>query len=227
MQGNEDLAQDFVKFAVQAGVLRFGEFKTKAGRLSPYFFNSALFDDGQKLLRLAEFYARRLVASRLEFDMLFGPAYKGITLAAATAVELARLGRNVPFAYNRKEAKAHGEGGTLVGAPLAGRVVIIDDVITDGASKRESVELIRGAGAEPAAVLIALDRMERVGSDDELSANSAVEDFTRAHQLPVFAIATLTNLLHYLDSGADAALSQHRAAVDAYRQRYGVGLKDD
>src|SRR6476469_7570812 len=138
-----DLAQRFVTFAEEAGVLRFGEFKTKAGRLSPYFFNSALFDDGAKLMRLAEFYARRLLASGVGFDMLFGPAYKGITLAAATAVELARLGRNVPFAYNRKEAKAHGEGGTLVGAPVRGRVLVIDDVITDGGSKREAAELIR------------------------------------------------------------------------------------
>ena len=195
-----------MKFAVEAGVLRFGQFRTKAGRLSPYFFNSALFDDGAKLMRLAEFYARRLLASGVAFDMLFGPAYKGITLASATAVELARLGRNVPFAYNRKEAKSHGEGGTLVGAPLAGRVVVIDDVITDGASKRESVELIRGASAEPAAVLIALDRMERGGTDDNLSAHSAVEDFTREHGLPVLAIATLADLLQYLDSDADPAL---------------------
>lgn len=217
-----DLAQRFVAFAVEAGVLRFGEFRTKAGRLSPYFFNSALFDDGAKLMRLAEFYAGRLLASGNDFDMLFGPAYKGITLAAATAVELARLGRNVPFAYNRKEAKAHGEGGTLVGAPLAGRVVIIDDVITDGASKRESVELIRAAGATPAAVLIALDRMERGGDDERLSACSAVEDFTREHAVPVFAIATLSDLLQYLDSAADPALAAHRRAVIAYRQRYGV-----
>ncbi len=219
---HRDLAQDFVKFAVEADVLRFGQFKTKAGRMSPYFFNSALFDDGAKLMRLGEFYARRLLASGVAFDMLFGPAYKGITLAAATAVELARLGRNVAFAYNRKEAKSHGEGGTLVGAPLAGRVVVIDDVITDGASKRESVELIRGASAEPAAVLIALDRMERGGSDDNLSPRSAVEDFTREHGLPVLAIATLADLLQYLDSGADPALAQHRGAVAAYRQRYGV-----
>ncbi|MDQ6680858.1 MAG: orotate phosphoribosyltransferase, partial [Pseudomonadota bacterium] len=210
-------------FAVEAGVLRFGEFTTKAGRNSPYFFNSALFDDGAKLMRLAEFYARRLIASGLGFDMLFGPAYKGITLAAATAVELSRLGKNVPFAYNRKEAKAHGEGGTLVGAKLAGRVVVVDDVITDGASKRESVELIRGAQAQPAAVLIALDRMERGGNDDKLSAYSAVEDFTRSHGLPVYAIATLADLLQYLDSGADPALARHRPAVVAYRQRYGVG----
>ena len=216
------LAQDFVKFAVESGVLRFGEFRTKAGRLSPYFFNSALFDDGAKLARLAEFYARRLIASELRFDMLFGPAYKGITLAAATAVELARLGRNVAFAYNRKEAKAHGEGGMLVGAALRGRVVIVDDVITDGVSKRESVEMIRAGGAEPAAVLIALDRMERGGSDDNLSARSAVEDFEHDYGLPVVAIATLADLLAYLETNADPALSSHHARVTAYRERYGV-----
>ena len=218
----QDLAQRFVKFAVEAGVLRFGEFRTKAGRLSPYFFNSALFDDGAKLMRLAEFYARRLLLSELAFDMLYGPAYKGITLASATAIELARLGRNVPFAHNRKEAKAHGEGGLLVGAPLAGRVVIVDDVITDGASKRESVDIIRAAGAQPAAVLIALDRMERTGNEDNLSINSAVEEFTRDQGLPVHSIASVSDLLQYLDSGADPALSMHRGAVVAYRQRYGV-----
>jgi orotate phosphoribosyltransferase len=220
--GDQALAQDFVKFAVEAGVLGFGEFRTKAGRLSPYFFNSALFDDGAKLMRLAEFYARRLLASGVEFDMLFGPAYKGITLAAATAVELSRLGRNVPFAYNRKEAKTHGEGGTVVGAPLAGRVVVIDDVITDGASKRESVELIRQAGAAPAAVLIALDRMERGGNDAQLSDTSAVEEFERIHGLPVLSIATLADLLQYLDGARDPLLSAHRDAVAAYRARYGV-----
>ena len=219
---DDALAQDFVKFAVESGVLRFGEFKTKAGRLSPYFFNSALFDDGAKLARLAEFYARRLLACGVRFDMLFGPAYKGITLASATAVALANLDRNVPFAFNRKEAKAHGEGGMLVGAALRGRVVIIDDVITDGASKRESVELIRAAGAEPAAVLIALDRMERGGSDANLSAGSAVEDFEAAYGLPVIAVATLNDLLRYLQSNADAQLGAHLAAVKAYRERYGV-----
>jgi orotate phosphoribosyltransferase len=216
------LAQDFVKFAVEAGVLRFGEFKTKAGRLSPYFFNSALFDDGAKLARLAEFYARRLLASGCAFDMLFGPAYKGITLAAATAMALAQLGHNVPFAFNRKEAKAHGEGGMLVGAALRGRAVIVDDVITDGASKRESVDMIRAAGGEPAAVLIALDRMERGGPDDNLSAHSAVEDFERDYGLPVISIATLTDLLQYLQSNADATLSAHFGRVAAYRERYGV-----
>jgi orotate phosphoribosyltransferase len=216
------LAQDFVKFAVEAGVLRFGEFRTKAGRLSPYFFNSALFDDGAKLARLAEFYARRLLASGCAFDMLFGPAYKGITLAAATAVALAGLGRNVPFAFNRKEAKAHGEGGTLVGAKVAGRVVIVDDVITDGASKRESVELLRAAGGAPAAVLIALDRMERGGTDAQLSERSAVEDFEREYGLPVISIATVQDLLQYLRSNADPALGAHFARVAAYRERYGV-----
>ena len=216
------LAQDFVKFAVEAGVLRFGEFKTKAGRLSPYFFNSALFDDGAKLARLAEFYARRLLAAGTAFDMLFGPAYKGITLAAATAMALVPLGRNVPFAFNRKEAKTHGEGGTLVGAPVRGRVVVIDDVITDGASKRESVELLRSAGGEPAAVLIALDRMERGGSDDNLSAHSAVEDFEREYGLPVIAIATLADLLQYLQTTAASSLQAHFASVAAYRERYGV-----
>ena len=218
----DSLAQDFVKFAVGAGVLRFGEFKTKAGRLSPYFFNSGLFDDGAKLGRLGEFYARRLLASGVAFDMLFGPAYKGITLAAASAVELARLGRVVPFAHNRKEAKDHGEGGLLVGAPLKGRVVIIDDVITDGASKRESVEMIRAAGAEPVAVLIAMDRMERVGSDDNLSAHSAVESFEREYGLPVLSIATLADLLQYLQSGDDPAFGAHLARVAAYRERYGA-----
>ena len=219
---HDALAQDFVKFAVESGVLRFGEFKTKAGRLSPYFFNSALFDDGAKLARLAEFYARRLLASGCEFDMLFGPAYKGITLAAASAVALAGLGRNVPFAFNRKEAKAHGEGGTLVGAPVAGRVVIVDDVITDGASKRESVEMLRTAGGQATAVLIALDRMERGGTDDNLSAHSAVEDFERDYGLPVISIATLADLLQYLQTNADPALKAHFARVVAYRERYGV-----
>jgi orotate phosphoribosyltransferase len=216
------LAEEFVRFAVEVGALRFGEFRTKAGRLSPYFFNSALFDDGAKLARLAEFYARRLLSSGCEFDMLFGPAYKGITLAAASAVALAGLGRNVPFAFNRKEAKAHGEGGTLVGAAVRGRVVIVDDVITDGASKREAVETLRAAGGKPVAVLIALDRMERGGSDASLSPHSAVEDFEREFGLPVIAVATLADLLRYLESNADPTLAEHVPRVAAYRERYGV-----
>jgi orotate phosphoribosyltransferase len=216
------VAREFVRFAVDSGALRFGEFRTKAGRLSPYFFNAGLFDDGAKLMRLAQFYARRLVASGLGFDMLFGPAYKGITLASAVAIEFGLRGRAVSFAYNRKEAKDHGEGGILVGAPLRGRVVIVDDVITDGASKRESVELLRREGAAPVAVLIALDRMERGGIGDNLSAQSAVMDFERDHGMPVLAIATLADLLDFLNSDADSPFAAHADAVARYRQRYGI-----
>ncbi|MFM8899025.1 MAG: orotate phosphoribosyltransferase [Burkholderiales bacterium] len=212
------LAQDFVAFSVHSGVLRFGEFKTKAGRLSPYFFNAGGFDDGAKLGRLAEFYARRLLACGLQFDMLFGPAYKGITLAAGVAIELARLGRNVPFAYNRKEAKDHGEGGSLVGAPVQGRVLIIDDVISAGTSVRESVALIQAAGAKPCGVAIALDRQEKAG-DSELSATQFVQ--TQLN-LPVVAIATLVDLMQYLRVEKDPQLAAHLSAVAAYRDRYGV-----
>ena len=218
----DPLAQDFVQFAVEAGVLRFGEFKTKAGRLSPYFFNAGGFDDGAKLGRLAEFYARRLVDSGLQFDMLFGPAYKGITLAAAVAIELARLGRNVPFAFNRKEAKDHGEGGTLVGAPVRGRVLIIDDVISAGTSVRESIAMISAAGATPCGVAIALDRQEKGsegGVDSPLSAVQVVRDQLK---LDVAAIATLHDLLQYLQSTGAAELAQHLPRVAAYRDRYGV-----
>jgi len=219
---SDTLAQDFVAFAVDAGVLRFGEFKTKAGRLSPYFFNAGLFDDGAKLGRLAEFYARRLIASGLEFDLLFGPAYKGITLAAAVSVELARLGHNVPYAYNRKEAKDHGEGGTLVGAPMRGRVLIIDDVISAGTSVRESIALIRAAGATPCGVTIALDRQEKASENGVDAPHSAVQFVQRNLGLPVVAIATLTDLLHYLGATGDERLAPHLPAVQAYRDRYGV-----
>jgi orotate phosphoribosyltransferase len=218
----DELAQAFVQFAVQSGVLRFGEFKTKAGRLSPYFFNAGGFDDGAKLGRVAEFYARRLLASGLEFDMLFGPAYKGITLAAAMAIELARLGRNVPFAYNRKEAKDHGEGGTLVGAPLAGRVVIVDDVISAGTSVRESIAMIKGAGARPVGVAIALDRQEKGAENGVEQSQSAVQYITSQLDLRVVSIATLADLLQYLHASNDAALAGFRQAVSAYRDRYGV-----
>ena len=216
------LAQEFVEFARSAGVLRLGAFKTKAGRLSPYFFDAGRFDDGVKLGRLAEFYARRLLTSELPFDMLFGPAYKGITLAAAVAIELARRGRNVPFAYNRKEAKDHGEGGTLVGAKLAGCVLIIDDVMSAGTSVRESVSMITAAGGVPSAVLIALDRQERSAEDGANPALSAVQFVTQTLGLPVAAVATLADLLHYLESSADPALAEHLAPVAAYRQRFGV-----
>ena len=218
----DPLAQDFVTFAVGAGVLRFGEFRTKAGRLSPYFFNAGAFDDGAKLGRLAEFYARRLLASAAPFDMLFGPAYKGITLAAAVAIELARLGRNVSYAYNRKEAKDHGEGGTLVGAKLAGRVLIVDDVISAGTSVRESIALIQAAGATPCGVAIALDRQERAADAQGERTGSAVQYVQQELGLKVTAIATLSDLLQYLRSNADPTLSAHFASVSAYRERYGV-----
>ena len=216
------LAQDFVRFAVEAGVLRFGEFKTKAGRLSPYFFNAGLFDDGDKLGRLAEFYAKALLASGIEFDMVFGPAYKGIPLAATVAVELARQGRNVPFAYNRKEAKDHGEGGTLVGAPLKGRVLIIDDVMSAGTAARESIAIIRAAGAVPHAVAIALDRQEKATENGQDGEHSAVQ-YVRQHLgMQVCAIATLADLLLYLSQKEGTEMSAHHERVLAYRQRYGV-----
>jgi orotate phosphoribosyltransferase len=218
----DDLAQDFVRFAVESGVLRFGEFKTKAGRLSPYFFNAGLFDDGGKLGRLAEFYAKALLASGIEFDMVFGPAYKGIPLAATVAVELARRGRNVPFAYNRKEAKDHGEGGTLVGAPLQGRVLIIDDVMSAGTAARESIALIRAAGATPHAVAIALDRQEKATENGQDVEHSAVQYVRHQLGLQVCTIATLADLLLYLSLSGGADMAAHRDRVLAYRQRYGV-----
>ena len=223
-----DDRQDFIRFALGAGVLRFGSFRTKAGRDSPYFFNAGLFDDGARLGALAEFYAKRLLRAERDgecaFDMLFGPAYKGITLASATAVALARAGRNMPFAFNRKEAKDHGEGGTLVGAPLAGRVVIVDDVISAGTSVRESVELIRGQGATPCAVLIALDRQERGGTADAPTATSATQEVARLYGIPVLSIASLEDLLGFLDAGGAQAAphAAHREAIAAYRTRYGV-----
>ena len=215
-------AQDFVQFAVDAGVLRLGEFKTKAGRLSPYFFNAGLFDDGAKLGRLAGFYARSLIDSGLQFDMIFGPAYKGIPLAAAVAVELARQGLNLPYAYNRKEAKDHGEGGTLVGAPVRGRVLIIDDVISAGTSVRESIAMIRAAGATPVAVAIALDRQEKASENGIDMAWSAVQYVRDQLQLDVVAIAALEDLLQYLQSTRAPDLALHLGRVRAYRDRYGV-----
>jgi orotate phosphoribosyltransferase len=210
-----ELSREFIAFACELGVLRFGEFKTKAGRLSPYFFNAGLFNDGASLLRLSSFYARRIIAAGVPFDVLFGPAYKGIPLAAGAAMTLAGLGHNTPYAYNRKEAKDHGEGGTLVGAPLKGRVLIIDDVISAGTSVRESVDLIRDAGAEPAAVLIALDRQERGLGD-----LSAVQEVERNYGIPVISVASLTDLIEYLSGHPE--LESKLAAVSEYRQRYGI-----
>ncbi len=222
MMQDPTLAHEFVQFAVEAGVLRFGEFRTKAGRLSPYFFNAGLFDNGLKLGRLAGFYARRLLQDEVAFDALFGPAYKGIPLAAAVAVELARQGRNVPFAYNRKEAKDHGEGGVLVGAPLVGRVVIVDDVISAGTSVRESISLIQATGAQAAGVVIALDRQERAAEGGVDLPHSAVQYVSAQWGLSVVAIATLQDLLSFLRSSPESALAAHAAPVAAYRERYGV-----
>jgi orotate phosphoribosyltransferase len=207
--------REFIEFAIRAGVLRFGDFTTKAGRLSPYFFNAGLFDDGAKLAELSRYYAQAALASGIAFDMLFGPAYKGIALAATTAVALAQSGHNVPFSYNRKEAKDHGEGGMLIGAPLKGRALIIDDVISAGTSVRQSVEIIREAGATPAGVLIAIDRQER--GKGELSAS---QEARLTFGMPVSAIATLDDVLATLQARGDAR--DHVEKILAYRQRYGA-----
>lgn len=215
---NVDSSQEFIAFACAKGVLRFGEFKTKAGRLSPYFFNAGLFNDGASLTKLADFYAQSILASGIAFDMLFGPAYKGIPLVAAISMALAAEkngGRNFPFAFNRKEAKDHGEGGSLIGAPLAGRVLIVDDVISAGTSVRESVDIIRAGGAVPAGVAIAIDRQER--GTGELS---AVQEVERSLGMPVIAVARLTDVIAYL--AGQPALEQNLAAVRRYRETYGV-----
>ena len=206
---------DFVEFALASQVLCFGEFTTKAGRLSPYFFNAGLFNDGAKLKRLGEFYAQAILASGLAFDMLFGPAYKGIPLAAATAIGLAGAGHNVPFAFNRKEAKDHGEGGTVVGAKLAGRVLIVDDVISAGTSVREALDLISAHGATPAGVVIALDRMER-----GQGSKSAVQEVRDAFGLPVVPVVCLDDLVEFLRS--DGRYAHELAAVQDYRAQYGA-----
>ena len=221
------LAQEFVQFSVDAGVLKFGEFKTKAGRMSPYFFNAGLFDDGAKLGKLAQFYAKALMASGIEFDMIFGPAYKGIPLGAAVSIELAHLGKIVPFAYNRKEAKDHGEGGSLVGAPLEGRVLIVDDVMSAGTAARESIELIKKAGATAHAIAIALDRQEmatEVQADGSVKdvQHSAVQYVRNTLGMSVCCIAELSDLLAYLSTQTGHQMGQHLPKVQAYRDRYGV-----
>jgi len=222
MSSNNLNQDNFIRFALEAKVLSFGEFKTKAGRLSPYFFNAGGFSDGAHLSALGRYYAKALQESQISFDMLYGPAYKGITLAAATAIALADNGLNIPFAYNRKEAKDHGEGGSLIGAPVKGKVVIIDDVISAGTSVRESVDLIRGAGAEPAAVLIALDRMERSGNAVEIGEKSAVQAIEQEFGLPVIAIANLADLMTFLTVSSDVELTNYLPAVKAYRDQYGI-----
>ena len=218
MTSNTDFRHQFVEFAIKQNALCFGEFKTKAGRLSPYFFNSGLFSDGAALAGLTRFYAEAAMASGIQFDMLFGPAYKGITLAAGMAIALADMGCNVPFAFNRKEAKDHGEGGLIVGAPLRGRVLIIDDVISDGASKRESVEMIRAAGATPAGVLIALDRQE-IGAVPG-SSTSAAQAFSQNAGVPIIAVATLADIVNYLQQQPGEHYKLKK--IELYRQQYGA-----
>ena len=210
-----DYSEDFIAFCVESGALKFGKFTTKSGRVSPYFFNIGAFASGAALERLAQFYAKAILASSVRFDMIFGPAYKGIALAAATAIALARGGRDVPYAFNRKEAKDHGEGGDTIGAPLAGRVLIVDDVITAGTAVRESLALIRARGAAPAALVIALDRMERGEGE-----TSAIRELEQRHGVPVIAIASLDDLTRWLEGRA--GMHQHLKAIDEYRQLYGA-----
>lgn len=210
-----DFRQAFLEFALARDVLRFGRFVTKAGRQTPYFFNAGLFNDGDSLRQLGGFYARAYLASGVTCDQLFGPAYKGITLVAATAVALAGMGHNLPYSFNRKEAKDHGEGGLIVGAPLRGRVLIVDDVITEGGAKREAIQMIQAHGATPAAILIAFDRMERGRGE-----HSAVYELKEQFGVPVIAIATIEDLLGFLGQRPD--LAPQRDAVTAYRERYGA-----
>ena len=211
----KDFRQEFIEFAVGHQVLRFGEFKTKAGRLSPYFFNAGLFNDGEALRKLGQFYAKAILAAAPPFDMLFGPAYKGIPLVSGVGIALAELGRNLPFCFNRKEIKDHGEGGMTIGAPLRGQVLIVDDVISAGTSVRESVQMIRAAGAKPCGVAIALDRMER-GSGPQ----SATQEVTSQFGIPVISIATLDDLIVFLQARGDMA--QQLQSVLRYRKEYGA-----
>lgn len=214
-----DFRQEFIRFAIEQNVLCFGEFKTKAGRVSPYFFNAGLFHHGAALKKLAEFYAKAIAASGLAYDMLFGPAYKGIPLVSALSIALVDEGRDIGYAFNRKEAKDHGEGGSVIGAPLAGRVLIVDDVISAGTSVRESVELISAAGAEPYAVAIAVDRMERGAGE-----LSAVQEVRQTYNMRVVSIATLDDLVGLLEN--DPQLKEHLPAVREYRDRYGVSAHE-
>ena len=213
-----DFRQEFIEFSLARNVLRFGDFTTQDGRLSPYFFNAGLFNDGASLDRLSQFYAKAILASGIAADLLFGPAYKGIPLVAASALALARVGHNLPIAFNRKEAKDHGEGGSIIGAPMAGKVLIIDDVISAGTSVRESVEIIRAGGATPCGVVIALDRMER--GTGELS---AVQEVQRDYGIPVIAVATLDDLMAFLRTRPD--FKEYEVAVANYRQVYGVSAQ--
>ncbi len=214
----ENFRHEFIEFMLERKVLHFGEFKTKAGRLSPYFIDAGLFHDGLSLKKLGRFYAKAILASGIGFDMLFGPAYKGIPLAAAIAIALADEGHNVDYSFNRKEEKDHGEGGSIIGAPLRGRVLIVDDVISAGTSVRYSVGLIAAARAQPAGVAIAIDRMER--GSGELS---AVQEVEQTLHIPVAAIATLDDLIAYLQ--AQPGMSAPLVAISRYREQYGVATR--
>lgn len=224
---NETLGQAFIRFAVSAGVLRFGEFKTKAGRISPYFFNAGLFNDGIKLTQLSQFYAKALLSSSLTFDQILGPAYKGIPLACALAIELAKAGKNIPFSYNRKESKTHGEGGNIIGAALCGRILIVDDVISAGTAVREAIECITSHQAQAHALIVALDRQEKATAIDEKGQiqdlpYSAVQYVEQHLGLAVCAIAKLDDLLSYLKQQENPELQAYLPKVQAYRDRYGV-----
>ncbi len=224
----QPIQEQFIEFSLNANVLRFGEYQTKAGRLSPYFFNAGLFNTGKLLDELGAFYAKTLLAARdagkIEFDMIFGPAYKGIPLAASVAMNLSRLGCDIPWAFNRKEAKDHGEGGVIVGSPLKGRVVIIDDVISAGTSVRESVQIIQANGATPAGVLIAVDRMERGGNSIEMTETSAVQDVEKTFGFNVVSIINLNDLLTFMNGSSEAAqnAAKFKDSVAAYRNKYGA-----
>lgn len=214
----QDYQREFIEFAIEQNVLRFGEFTLKSGRISPYFFNAGLFKSGQALARLGRFYAQAISASKVEYDVVFGPAYKGIPLAAVTAVALAdHHNRDVPYVFNRKEAKDHGEGGVLVGADLEGKVLIIDDVITAGTAIREVMQIIDANGAQPGGVVIALDRQER--GKGELS---AIQEVERDFNMPVVSIITLEQVLQYLDEKGDDNAQQHADAIRKYREQYGI-----
>ena len=207
---------DFIEFTLSANVLRFGDFTTKAGRQSPYFFNAGLFTDGDAIAKLGRFYAQAILNAKIEFDMLYGPAYKGITLSASTAIALTSFNRNVPFAFNRKEAKAHGEGGVTIGAPVSGRVLIVDDVISAGTSVRESIEVIESAGATPCGIVVSLDRQER-----GTGAKSAIQEIERDFKLPVISLFCLDDLVDYLSQKPE--MSDKLDRVSQYRTEYGAG----
>ena len=210
-----DYQKEFIQYALDCGVLKFGEFQLKSGRTSPYFFNTGLFNTGAELGRLGQFYARTLIESKLQVDMLYGPAYKGIPLVSTTSIAYSQLKQDIPFAFNRKEIKDHGEGGVIVGAPLHGKVLILDDVITAGTSVRESVEIINAMDAEPAGVLIALDRQEK--GENEMS---AIQEVSERFKMPVISIISLTNIIEFLEQ--DESLAEQLEIIKLYRLEYGI-----